>query len=77
MKRSPRDIEIDRASKRQTAARDRLQKIADYTAKLKQDEHDKKIVVSQSRMDWLLHQLDLARKDVLEIGKTLERLHEM
>ncbi len=69
--------QIERAWKRQGAAQKRLQDISDYIANLVKDASENKVVVRQSRMDELLRQVELAKNDVLALGKALEKLHNL
>jgi len=77
VKQSARDKDIADLWKLQGTAQKRLQTIWDCTAKLVDDAQNRRVVISESRMDELLHQIDLSRKDSARIGKRLEKLHNL
>jgi hypothetical protein len=67
-----RDARIERLWKHQQATQKRLQAIADQMAKATE-----KMVLTQTKKEWYVRQLEIALADVLAIGKQLEVLHRL
>jgi hypothetical protein len=65
-----RDARIELLWKHQPATQKRLHAIADQMAKATE-----KMVLTQTKKEWYVRQLEIALADVLAIGKQLEELH--